>query len=145
MLPGQWFLKGGPGFCRKVFADNLGCQVDEIENSGYIITSAGIAACENQLASQDAVQVCRESGIDLSQHQSRQLTPEMVNQNDIIMTMSRHHRDSIIRLFPAVADKCFVLNGDSDIADPIGMGIEHYRACFQQICTGIIEKKKEIL
>jgi protein-tyrosine phosphatase len=132
------------GFCRKYFADNLGCQVDELDHFGYIIGSAGIAAGEGFPASYHAIEVCRGQQIDLSGHQSRQLTLEDIEQSDIIFTMSSYHRDSIIQSLPSASDKCLMLDDASDIPDPIGSGIQVYRDCFQQICDSI-KKKEEIL
>ena len=130
------------GFCRKYFADNLGCQVDELEHFGYIIGSAGIAACQDDPASRDAVEVCRVQDIDLSCHQSRQLTLMDLEQSDMILTMSRYHRDSIAQSFPTALEKCFMLDETADIMDPIGSGIDVYRSCFRQICDNIIKKKE---
>jgi L-threonylcarbamoyladenylate synthase len=133
------------GFCRKYFADNLGCQVDELEHFGYIIDSAGVSACDGIPASRHAIEVCRAQKIDLSCHQSRQLTLRDVEQSDMIFTMSRYHRDSVIQSFPSASERCFVLDETADIMDPIGSGIDVYRDCFQQICDTIKKKKKEIL
>ena len=133
------------GFCRKYFAANLGCQVDELEHFGYIIDSAGIAACQDAPASRDAVEVCRAHDIDLSFHQSRQLTLMDIQQSDLILTMSRYHRDSIAQSFPTALEKSFMLDEAADIMDPIGSGIDVYRDCYRQICDNIIKKKKEIL
>lgn len=132
------------GFCRKYFADNLDCQVDELEHFGYIISSAGIAVYEGAPASDYAVEVCKAHQIDLSRHQSRQLTVEAIRQSDMILTMSRYHRDRVVQLEPSASDKCFLLDETSDIMDPIGAGLEVYQDCFRQICNNII-KKKEIL
>ena len=133
------------GFCRKYFADNLGCQVDELEHFGYIIDSAGVAACEGSPASRHAIEVCWAQEIDLSCHQSRQLTLGDIEQSDVIFTMSQSHRDSIVQSLPSASEKCFVLDEAADILDPIGLGIGVYRDCFQQICDTIIKKEKEIL
>ena len=132
------------GFCRKYFSDNLGCSVDELEHFGYIIDSAGVAAYEGIPASRHAIEVCRIEKVDLSDHQSRQLTLEDIEKSDVIFTMSRNHRDSIVRLLPSASEKCFILDETSDILDPIGLDIVVYQDCFQQICDNII-KKKEIL
>jgi L-threonylcarbamoyladenylate synthase len=133
------------GFCRKYFADNLGCQVDELEHFGYIIDSAGVAAYEGIPASRHAIEVCWAQEIDLSCHQSRQLTLGDIEQSDVIFTMSQSHRDSVVQSLPSASEKCFVLDETTDILDPIGLGIGVYRDCFQQICDTIIKKKKEIL
>ncbi|OQY05091.1 MAG: threonylcarbamoyl-AMP synthase [Planctomycetales bacterium 4572_13] len=133
------------GFGRKYFSDNLGCPVDELEHFGYIIDSAGVAACEGVPASRYAVEVCRGQRIDLGGHQSHQLTLGDVEQSDVIFTMSRSHRDSIVQLFPSASEKCFVLDDTSDILDPIGSGIDVYRSCFRQIGNNIMKKKERVL
>ena len=133
------------GFCRKYFSDNLNCPVDELDRFGYIIDSAGVAACEGVPASRHAVEVCRGQQIDLSGHQSCQLTPGDIEQSDVIFTMSRNHRDSIVQLLPSASEKCFVLDDTSDILDPIGSGIDVYRSCFRQIGNSIMKKKERVL
>ncbi len=133
------------GFCRKYFSDNLSCQVDELEHFGYIINSAGVAACEGIPASRHAIEVCRTEKIDLSSHRSRQLTLEDIEQSDMIFTMSRGHWDDVVQSLPSASGKCFMLDETSDILDPIGSDIGIYQDCFQQICDNIIKKKEEIL
>jgi L-threonylcarbamoyladenylate synthase len=133
------------GFCRKYFADNLGCQVDELEHFGYIIDSAGVSACDGIPASRHAIEVSRAQEIDLSCHRSRQLALRDIEQSDMILTMTRYHRASVIQSFPSASERCFVLDETADIMDPIGSGIDVYQDCFQQICDTIIKKKKEIL
>ena len=133
------------GFCRKYIADNLSCQVDELEHFGYIIDSAGVAACEGIPASHHAIEVCRAEKIDLSCHQSRQLMLEDIEQSDMIFTMSRHHRDSVIQSLPSASGRCFVLDEAADILDPIGSNVGVYQNCFQQICDTIITKKDKII
>lgn len=132
-------------FCRKYFADNLGCQVDELEHFGYIISSAGIAASEGLPASRHAVEVCCQMQIDLSAHRSRQLTLEDIEQSDMIFTMSRHHRDCIVQSFPSASEKCFLLDETFDIMDPIGSELEVYQKCFQEIRNSITKKKEFVI
>jgi protein-tyrosine-phosphatase len=68
-----------------------------------------------------------------------------LEQSDMILTMSRYHRDSIAQSFPTALEKCFMLDETADIMDPIGLGVDVYRNCFRQICDNITKKKKEIL
>jgi protein-tyrosine phosphatase len=132
-------------YCKKYFANNLSCEVDELERLGFIIKSAGIAAYEGAPPSGHAVDVCEAQQIDLSCHQSHQLTAEDIQQSDAILTMSRSHRDRVLQIDPLASEKCFLLDEKSDILDPIGFGIEVYQDCFQQICSSIEKRKKEFL
>ncbi|MEN8127230.1 MAG: L-threonylcarbamoyladenylate synthase [Planctomycetota bacterium] len=133
------------GFCRKYFSDILGCHVDGLADLGYIIDSAGIAAFEGAPASRHAIEVCREQQIDLTSHRSRQLTLQDIEQSDLIFTMSRSHRASIVQSLPSASKKCFMLDPKNEIQDPIELDMDVYRTCFCQISENIREKKSEIL
>jgi protein-tyrosine phosphatase len=111
------------------------CGVDRLEQMGYKITSAGVIALDGIDASAEAIRFCASRGVRLTGHKSRRLTAEMLKEADYIFAMSAGHRDDIIRLFPASAEKCMLLNDAGDINDPIGRDFEAYK-----ICGLIIEK-----
>ena len=46
-------------------------------------------------ASLNAIKAMEELGIDLSQHRARQLTKDMIDRADLILTMTEGHRDFI--------------------------------------------------
>ena len=94
--------------------------------------SAGTGAYGGAAASEGAMLVALERGLDLSSHQSRPLTPELVADSDLILCMSEHHVGDAIAL--GGAGKTFLLddyasNGttSSSVADPFGQHIEAYR------------------
>lgn len=102
-------------------------------NSRWTVLSAGISAIPNMPASHLAIEAMREEGMDISGHQSRQLTEDLADAADVIVAMTRSHREQICRLFPETQGKVHVLKelGTSpeagDIEDPIGMSIDVYR------------------
>ncbi len=102
------------------------------------IRSAGVAAYNGQPASPHAQQVLTERGI-AHQHQARRLDEELIGWADLILTMTRSHKDMILHYFPATADKVFTLReyvgveGMGDIADPFGGTVEEYRRCAEEI------------
>lgn len=90
------------------------------------VSSAGTGAWEGQPASQFAVEVLRDEGIDLSSHRARLLTREMVESSDVVVAMTRLHWDTIRSIAPE-ADAEIVVLGEldsgrvsPDIEDPIG-------------------------
>ena len=123
------------GFTKKLLAGKLKCDIDRLEQIGYKITSAGVIALDGIDASAEAIRFCASRGVRLTGHKSRRLTAEMLKEADYIFAMSAGHRDDIIRLFPASAEKCMLLNDAGDINDPIGGDFEAYK-----ICGLIIEK-----
>ncbi len=133
------------GIGRKHFANILGCSVDELDKFGYIVTSAGVAAMPGIQASAEAVKVCSDQGISLATHQSALLTAQDVADSDYIFVMSRGHLNSILSYFPQAENKCFLLDENGDIADPIGQSVEVYQRCFKQIEQAISRRVSEIL
>jgi L-threonylcarbamoyladenylate synthase len=130
---------------RKYFADILGCSIDAVANFGYNVSSAGISSYNGAPASEEAASVCRENQVSLDGHQSRQLTPDMIERSDLIFTLSQSHRLRIIELEPLAEKKCLLLDEKGDIADPIGLGVEIYRQCFNQIEKAVKRRISEIL
>jgi len=104
------------------------------------IVSAGLGALDGQPPSDLAVQVMSELGIDVSYYRSQALRVPLVEQADFIFTMTRQQQDAIQTIYPAAAEKTFVLREfedaeviGKDISDPIGQSLEVYRRTRDQI------------
>ncbi len=119
---------------RHMIAERLGCRPEEIEDQGMIVMSAGIAAMMGGRASAEAVAVGDRLGFDLRNHESQPLTPQLVRHADLILTMTRSHREAIVAEWPEAGQRTHVLvQGGGDVADPIGGPIELYEQCAAQI------------
>jgi protein-tyrosine phosphatase len=115
-------------------AERLDCPASELEDRGVMIMSAGIAAMTGGRASTEAIQVIREVGLDLSQHESQPLGDRLVRFADQILTMTRGHRDAILAQWPHAATRtALVCRDQSDVSDPIGGSLDVYRRCLQQL------------
>ena len=107
------------------------------------VLSAGVSTYPGQPPSAHAVEVVAELGVDISQHRSRPLSEKVIDEADWIVAMTRSHLDSIIYLFPRAAEKVYLLRefepgaNSLDVADPIGMGLEAYRAAREIIRNGL--------
>jgi L-threonylcarbamoyladenylate synthase len=112
---------------RKILADRLGVPQDQLEQKGFSVLSAGAYALPGAKATPAAVEAVGGMGADLTRHRSRMLTPELVNQADLIFTMGRSHRDAVMALSPAAAGKVHTLDPEKDIEDPIGGDASLYR------------------
>jgi len=89
------------------------------------IASAGVATRDGLPATPEAREALREMGIDLGDHRSRQLTPDMVRQADEIICMTPAHLERVLDMDPDARGKATTL-GAEPIPDPIGGPIETY-------------------
>jgi protein-tyrosine phosphatase len=115
-------------------ARRLGTRPEELEDRGVLVMSAGIAAMSGGHASGEAKQVALEQGMDLSRHESQPLSDRLVRFADLILTMTRGHREAILAQWPFAGSRTYLLGGPSgDVSDPIGGTADVYRQCARQI------------
>jgi protein-tyrosine-phosphatase len=123
---------------RKKIAERLGCPETELESRGIVVASAGISAAIGSPASPEGVQIMKQKGMDLSRHESQQLTEQLVRHADLVLTMTRGHRQILLQQWPDVAQRVsLLLPTGRDVPDPIGSPYEAYVACAEQIEQGI--------
>ncbi|MDX1944985.1 MAG: Sua5/YciO/YrdC/YwlC family protein [Pirellulaceae bacterium] len=119
---------------RKRLADRLRCRPDELEDRGVVVMSAGVSAAPGGRSTPEAVDVMRERGIDLSGHESQPLSDRLIRFADLILTMTRSHREQVLANWPEAEPRTHLISrGRGDVADPIGGPVEHYRRCADQI------------
>ena len=57
-----------------------------------------------------------------------------MNVADLVLTMTRGHRAAILAAWPNMQDRVHTLRRDGgDISDPVGMPVEVYESCAEQI------------
>ena len=130
---------------RKRLAQKLGQPLDKLEDAGVVVLSAGIAAAPGGRAATEAIAIMNERGLDLSLHESQPLSDRLVRYADLIITMTRGHRDAILNHWPEAAPRTFVISRNrGDVADPIGGPADLYRKCAEQIDAYLAEWVNEI-
>lgn len=98
------------------------------------VLSAGVAASTGGSASPQSIEVMGERKLDLTGHASQPLGEEIMNVADLVLTMTRSHRAAILAAWPEMHDRVFTLRHDGgDISDPIGMPVDAYRQCADQM------------
>ena len=130
---------------RQMIAESLGVDPSELEARDIGVFSAGTFAGSGGRASDQALEVMRYRGIDISAHRSQPLSAELVNQADHIFVMTESHRQAVIRMVPSAEARCRVLAGDEDIEDPMGQPVEVYAACACRIESALKERLTEVL
>ena len=120
------------------------------------VTSAGTGALAGLPASDHAITVCAEEGVDIAAHRSTPLTVPLIEESDLLLAMEAHHRTTVTRIVPEAAAKAHLLGayaapgtGKDGVDDPIGGDIEAYRDTFriiQQLITKALPRlEQEIL
>jgi len=105
---------------------------------GIRVLSAGLHAFGGSPTA-EAIEVMRAEGINISGYRSRQLTKELIEEADLILTMKKEYKDQIISRHPKSKHKVFTLKEfageteDLDIADPYGEGMKAYETCAEEI------------
>jgi protein-tyrosine-phosphatase len=101
------------------------------------VGSAGTYALDGRPASEHAVTVMAERGIDLRDHQSRSITGEQMAEADLILVMAQEHLRVLRGTWPQYAWKIRLLSEIAgkrrDVKDPYGGTLEEYRACANTI------------
>lgn len=115
--------------CRKLLATRLGIHEDELSARGYTIRSAGIAAFAGDAASPEAVAIAAELGMDLSQHRSRPVNPELLACSTDVLAMTQAHLAVLMMRYPGEGPRPELLAGECDVPDPIGGTRQDYEHC----------------
>jgi len=125
--------------CRSSMAEELARQAAKSRGlTGWAFSSAGLWAMEGSPASANACKVLSEWGLDLRGHRAKQLKQDMLEEVDLILTMTTSHRAQLLDKYPQVRDKLFTLldfaHGlKEDVYDPFGGDEAVYRETAEQI------------
>ena len=125
--------------CRSALAEALARKV--IVERGLTdveAASAGTSAWDGAPASDGALLVGMERGLDLSQHRSQPLTRELVHDSDVVLAMGPHHLERIEAL--GGTGHAFLLTDYASrgatakpVNDPIGGELSVYRATADEL------------
>ena len=133
------------GIFRKYLAEKLQCNIDQLNNFGYKMCSAGIMGLSGAPASAEAMAACAALGVDLRAHRNQGLSTELLEDSDFIFVMEQIHKERIIALNPKAASKCVLLASDKEISDPIGHPQEFFNSCAGMIETAVKQRISELI
>jgi protein-tyrosine phosphatase len=94
--------------CRSPFAEGLARRLADELGLDVDFASAGTIAIDGAPASDDALAVAREHGVDLSGHRARRVSSLLTDEADLVLPLH-------------------------DVLDPIGRGRDAYRESYAQI------------
>lgn len=156
--------------CRSPTAERLATLYSaRLRISGFTASSAGDRAVIAHPIHQEAALVLERLGADASNFSARQLTSKIASEADLVLTMTRAHRDSVLELAPHLLRRTFTLleaarlatdfnartvgdlnelrphlptHQQFDVPDPIGRGAQYFTLIGSQIAellTPILE------
>jgi protein-tyrosine phosphatase len=149
--------------CRSPIAERLSAKwATQMNVHGFSASSAGTRAVIGHPIHPHAMAALEALGGDPSDFAARQLTPKIALSADLILTMTRAHRDVVLELAPRQLQRTFTLSEAArlasqhsaqsisdlatlrphlsstdtpDIADPIGQNAEFHSVIAEEIAT----------
>ncbi|WP_295447643.1 low molecular weight protein-tyrosine-phosphatase [uncultured Thiodictyon sp.] len=99
------------------------------------VASAGLMAGLRDPADETTCLVAAEHGLDLSAHESRVITPELIRWANLVLVMEQAQRRHLLELAPTAAGKVYLLGhwSGGEIADPYGRGRDAGETAYNQI------------
>ncbi len=128
---------------KDMLAQERSISVNDLENAGLRVISAGTSTQAGYPATEEAVQAVKDLGGDLSSHRSRPLTRELIQEADVIYCMTRSHMSAVLEMAPDAAGRVYLLDPKGDIHDPIGQSQAVYRHTANAIRQKLIDRLKE--
>lgn len=90
---------------RKMLREDLGEQAAKIQ-----VISAGTGAISGANATQNAIEVMQNEGIDLRGHRATRVSPELIEGADLVLTMTLDQKNAVLELVPVAQNKVFTLS-----------------------------------
>tara|TARA_R110000782_G_scaffold19140_4_gene52219 strand:- start:8042 stop:9169 length:1128 start_codon:yes stop_codon:yes gene_type:complete len=122
--------------CRSPMAERIAKRLESQSPPTGVTTrfaSAGIAAAEDMPATPEAVKSLKRRGIDAQDHRSRPLTLALIEEAEVIYTMTPSHAEAVMQAAPDAAYKVFPLGEAEVVVDPIGHPQKVYDQTAEQI------------
>lgn len=135
--------------CRSPMAEGILKKIAKEKGLDIDSKSAGIFASVGHGANKNAILSVRDIGIDIEHHTSQNVTDDLIDTSDLILTMTRGHKDLLISRYPKINYKVFLLNEyafgeEIDIKDPYGGNKLEYDNSRDEILRAIKKIYKHI-
>ncbi len=127
--------------CRSAMAHWLMKKKLEEKNENDIeVYSSGIFAMKNDASTEEAIEVIKEYGVDLTNHRAMRTNESDIEKMDLILCMTISHKQSLFQMYPNLKNKIYTLKEyvgmaekGIEIKDPWGYDISVYRYCAAEI------------
>ncbi len=124
--------------CRSPMAEFI---LKSLEIEGLNVTSRGLYVCCAQGMAFPSQRALDYEDIPYSlDFRAKQISSQNIDDADVIYTMTKSQRDTLLSHFPEYSNKIFTLKKDGDIEDPYMQSDEVYRKTFREIKYAIEER-----
>ncbi len=135
--------------CRSPMAQAL--LEDKAKNLGLDIKvkSAGIFALDGQSASRGAIEALKADGIDISSHRASPIYKDLLEEADLILTMSVSHKEALLSKYDFIKGKVYTLKEysygiEEDVMDPFGGNLYVYKNTKEEIEKALKEVIRQL-
>ncbi len=97
--------------CRSVMAEAFFRKAahGELKRGEVAVLSAGLMAEDGAAPLPEVVELMREKGLEVSGHRARRVDEELIEECDLLLTMTLHNSQRLLTLDPRAAHKAFTL------------------------------------
>lgn len=130
--------------CRSSMAEVLFKDLLKKEGShlGEIkVISAGTNAMEGEKASFPSKEVIGERGLSLEEHRARPLSKELIEEADLILTMTTNHKHHVLAISPEAKEKVYTLKEYVNNGEKIDVILDQMNEVYKKIN----ERKQQFL
>ena len=136
--------------CRSPMAEAIARGLSSREKAGAMgmevhFASAGVGAGGGAPSTPEAVKAVGALGFSLTGHRSRPISRRLIEEADVIYTMTRSHRDAVAAMVRGAEEKTELLDPDGqDVPDPVGSPQAVYTDTARRLVDLITRRLKEL-
>ncbi len=124
--------------CRSPMAEGYFKSLcEKSNNKNIVVLSAGTFSNPNSLPSLQSIQIMESYDIDIKNYRSSQISIDLINKADLIITMTEGHKAQILLNSTGSKEKTHLLleyvDKQKDVADPFGGSFDTYKMCFREM------------
>lgn len=135
--------------CRSPMAEGIARYLIQSKlvslTGSWIVQSAGTAASFGNYATPEAVLSMKNMNIDISNHISKPINVQLLQNASIIYGMTHSHVQTIQKMLPALSGiPVSTISKDRDVPDPYGMDQQTYDDTAQNLYSLIFDRLNEL-
>jgi len=107
--------------------------------AGFVTSSAGTHALAGHPIEPHAARIVEKLGGDASDFLSQRLTPKIVNDADLVLTMTTAHRDDVLKVAPRQLNRTFTLSEAAQLVLQCGAtNVADLAACRPELAANLL-------